>query len=91
MHNILVSPTGCAFGMMYLPAVVSVGYYFEKKRSVATGIAVCGTGIGTFCLAPFAKALLQVYDWKNAHLILGMSRMCIYYIEDNSQNKALCV
>ena len=24
-------------GLIYLPAVVMVGYYFEKKRAMATG------------------------------------------------------
>lgn len=57
--------------MMYLPAVVGVGFYFEKKRAMATGIAVCGTGIGTFAIAPLAKLLLQHMDWKNAHYIFG--------------------
>jgi MFS family permease len=33
---------GFGFGMIYLPAVVLCGLYFEKKRSLATGIAVCG-------------------------------------------------
>ena len=31
-----------------LPAIVSVSVYFEKKRAFATGIAVCGSGLGTF-------------------------------------------
>lgn len=35
---------GFGFGLIYLPAVVAVGYYFETKRSLATGIAVCGSG-----------------------------------------------
>jgi MFS family permease len=29
---------GIGFGMIYLPAIVMVGYYFETKRSLATGI-----------------------------------------------------
>ena len=64
---------------MYLPAVVGVGYYFEKKRGVATGIAVCGTGIGTFCLAPLAKILLQYYDWRSAHILLGEGYLLFIY------------
>ena len=56
---------------MYLPAVVGCGYYFEKKRAIATGIAVCGTGIGTFAMAPFAKFLLFHLDWKNTHYVFG--------------------
>lgn len=35
---------GVGFGFIYLPAIVTVGYYFEKKRAFATGIAVCGSG-----------------------------------------------
>lgn len=62
---------GFGFGMIYLPAVVAVGYYFETKRSLATGIAVCGSGFGTFLFAPFATYLLQNFDWKNANLILA--------------------
>lgn len=38
---------GIGFGLMFLPAVVIVGQYFSNKRALATGIAVCGSGIGT--------------------------------------------
>ncbi|XP_017486477.1 PREDICTED: monocarboxylate transporter 4 [Rhagoletis zephyria] len=62
---------GFGFGMIYLPAVVAVGYYFETKRSLATGIAVCGSGFGTFAFAPLATYLLQLYGWKNALLIFA--------------------
>lgn len=57
--------------MIYLPAVVAVGYYFETKRSLATGIAVCGSGVGTFAFAPLATALLEHFDWRGANLILA--------------------
>ena len=63
--------SGIGFGLIYLPAIVSVGYYFEKRRALATGIAVCGSGLGTFVLAPVASAMLSTYDWKGAHLILA--------------------
>jgi len=62
---------GIGFGLIYLPAIVSVGYYFEKRRALATGIAVCGSGFGTFVFAPLAAALLEAYDWKGANLILA--------------------
>lgn len=62
---------GIGFGLIYLPAVVAVGYYFETKRSLATGIAVCGSGFGTFAFAPLATFLLEQYHWKDAILILA--------------------
>ena len=50
---------------------MSVGYYFERRRAVATGIAVCGSGIGTFIFAPLSKYLLDELDWKNALFVLA--------------------
>lgn len=62
---------GIGLGLIYLPAIVSVGYYFEKKRAFATGIAVCGSGVGAFVFAPLCQMLLSEYDWKGALLILA--------------------
>ncbi|XP_050497634.1 monocarboxylate transporter 3 isoform X2 [Diabrotica virgifera virgifera] len=71
---------GIGFGLIYLPAVVCVGYYFETKRSLATGIAVCGSGVGTFTFAPLATALLEEYGWRGANLILaGLILNCILF------------
>lgn len=56
--------SGFGFGLIYLPSIVSVGYYFEKKRALATGIAVCGSGIGTFMFSPVNNLLLRDFDWK---------------------------
>lgn len=58
--------------MIYLPSVVAVGYYFETRRSLATGIAVCGSGVGTFSFAPLAAILLREFgSWQNANLLLA--------------------
>ena len=52
--NKLVS--GLGFGLIYLPAIVSVSMYFEKKRAFATGIAVCGSGLGIWVMTKIALA-----------------------------------
>lgn len=57
--------------MIYLPSIVSVGFYFDKKRPMATGIAVCGSGIGTFIFSPLLEYLSEVYDWKNLLFIMA--------------------
>lgn len=62
---------GFGFGLIYVPAIVSVGYYFEKRRSFAIGIAVCGTGLGTFILSPTNRLLTGKFGWKGALLIKG--------------------
>ena len=56
---------------MYLPAIVSVSMYFEKKRALATGIAVCGSGIGTSLFAPLLHYLINNYGWNNTIVIMG--------------------
>ncbi|CAE1230985.1 Monocarboxylate transporter 14,Monocarboxylate transporter 12 [Acanthosepion pharaonis] len=57
---------GIGLGFMYLPAIVMVGYYFDKRRALATGVAVCGSGIGTFLFAPVSNYLLQLFGWRGA-------------------------
>lgn len=61
--------TGIGFGIMYLPAIVAVTYYFEKRRSFATGLAVCGSGVGTFTFSPLCTYLISLYGWKGTMLI----------------------
>lgn len=46
-----------------------VTFYFEKKRAFATGLAVCGSGLGTFIFAPVSQFLVDEYGWKGAVLI----------------------
>ncbi|XP_074652647.1 monocarboxylate transporter 12-B-like isoform X2 [Tubulanus polymorphus] len=62
---------GIGFGLIYLPSIVIVGFYFERRRAFATGIAVCGSGIGTLVFAPLAESLLEKYDWKGSLLIMA--------------------
>ncbi|KAI5726349.1 hypothetical protein M8J76_001091 [Diaphorina citri] len=50
---------GIGFGLIYVPAVITTGFYFERWRALATGIAVCGSGIGTFIFAPFSTFLIE--------------------------------
>ena len=61
--------SGLGFGLIYLPAIVSVGYYFEERRAFATGLAVCGSGLGAFIFNPFSKYLIDEYGWRGAILI----------------------
>ncbi|XP_041373323.1 monocarboxylate transporter 4-like [Gigantopelta aegis] len=69
---------GIGFGMIYLPAIVTVGYWFDKKRGFATGIAVCGSGIGTFIFAPLGEYLLEEYGWKGCNVLMaGIILNCV--------------
>ncbi|KAK9883265.1 hypothetical protein WA026_001450 [Henosepilachna vigintioctopunctata] len=62
---------GFGLSLCYVASVVIVAYYFEKRRSFATGLAVCGSGIGTFIFAPLIQFLLAEYGWRGTTLILA--------------------
>lgn len=71
---------GFGLGLIYLPAIVSVTIWFEKYRSLATGIAVCGSGFGTFIFAPLTELLVTSYSWRGAMLIIaGIVLNCIIF------------
>ncbi|XP_023341260.1 monocarboxylate transporter 13 [Eurytemora carolleeae] len=55
---------GVGFGLMYIPSVVGAAPFFNKRRSLAIGICLCGSGIGTFTLAPICEAILSRYGWR---------------------------
>lgn len=45
--------------------------YFEKLRSLATGIAVCGSGFGTVVFAPLTNYLIEQYKWQGTLLVIS--------------------
>ncbi|XP_015610429.1 monocarboxylate transporter 12 [Cephus cinctus] len=71
---------GIGLGLIYIPAVIITGFYFERWRALATGISVCGSGIGTFLLAPVMDLLKKNFDWKVTLLVQGgMLLSCVIF------------
>jgi len=62
---------GLGLGIIYLPRLDCITQYFDKRRPIVTGIAICGSGLGTFIFAPLTELLLHSYDWTIVLLILG--------------------
>ena len=51
--NISWIPTpGVGIGMVFISSILAVGFYFNKRRALANGIASSGSGIGIFLYAP---------------------------------------
>lgn len=50
--------------MVYMPSVLTVGFYFERWRALAMGLALCGSGVGTFVFAPLTDALIDGLGWR---------------------------
>lgn len=62
---------GLGLSLCYVAAIAVVAFYFDKRLSLATGLAVCGSGIGTFIFAPVTQYLIKEYTWRGAMLILS--------------------
>jgi len=71
--------TGIGFGLMYVPAVVAVAQHFTERRALALGVCVCGSGVGTFILAPLEHYLLLTIGWRTTFLCLaGVCFLCLF-------------
>ena len=56
---------------------VAIGYYFDGKRALASGIARIGAGIGMFAFPPLATYLLATFDWKVTFFaVAGLCILC---------------
>jgi len=62
---------GLGLGIIYLPRLDCITQYFDKRRPIVTGIAICGSGIGTAIMSPMSEWLISQYDWKTCLYILG--------------------
>ncbi|KAM3860040.1 monocarboxylate transporter 12-B-like [Diretmus argenteus] len=71
--------TGLGFSLCYTPAIAMVGCYFHRRKALAYGIAMSGSGIGTFVLAPAVQLLIELYSWRGALLILSgfVANLCV--------------
>nr|XP_046224630.1 monocarboxylate transporter 12-B-like isoform X2 [Oncorhynchus gorbuscha] len=71
--------TGIGFALCYTPALAMVGSYFCERKALAYGIAMSGSGIGTFILAPAVQIIIEHYSWRGALLILGgvVANLCV--------------
>ncbi|KAJ8317709.1 hypothetical protein KUTeg_005613 [Tegillarca granosa] len=56
-------------GLTYTASVVVIGLNFEKKRNLAAGIAVSGTGIGTMVFAPVLKLIQTTYGYEGLFIL----------------------
>jgi len=80
---------GTGLGLMYVPAVCSVGYWFDKKRAFATGVVTSGSGAGTFILAPLASFLLIQFSSKTTVEDGELSNTTVASITNSNLNSTL--
>lgn len=69
---------GLGYGMMYVATTIVVGYYFERWRPLAIGIAVCGAGVGSVSLPPAMYHIVSILGWRKTYRIMGgLTLICL--------------
>lgn len=59
-----------AIGIVAYSAIIS--HWFERKRGLASGLAVSGMGLGTFVLVPATQQAISLWGWRTSYFILGV-------------------
>jgi MFS family permease len=60
----------------YVPCNATVVRWFTLKRGLALSIASSGASFGMFIFPPLTTALITMYGWRGAYLILGSLAAC---------------
>lgn len=63
--------TGVGLGIVYIPAISAISFYFNERLPLASGIAASGVGVGNFLYPPVIRWLVITFDWKSSFLVLG--------------------
>lgn len=62
---------GLGTSLVFAPALVMVGKYFEKRRAFANGIFGSGGSAGVMCLGPILDILLATFGWRYTYRIMA--------------------
>ena len=62
---------GIAAGSFYTPMTATTTRWFTEHRSLAVALVSAGMGIGAMAMAPLARWLITVSDWRVAMLVMG--------------------
>ena len=62
---------GIGVGLTYVPSVGAVQPWFEKRRVLASGIAVSGIGAANLLVPPLAAWWIEAFGWRGAYLMLA--------------------
>lgn len=71
---------GLGVSCAFLPSVSAVSRWFVRRRGLATGIAVAGTGVGTILVAPISERLIAAAGWRGAARTLAVAGLLLLLV-----------
>jgi MFS family permease len=66
-YGVLVGTGFTALG--FIPHVALMARWFDRRRGLATSLALAGTGVGSFLLAPWSEWLIAQYGWRQSYVV----------------------
>jgi len=55
----------------YVSMTTLLNTWFVRRRSLAIGMAMAGSGLGTVLMAPLVRYLIEVIGWRNTWMVLA--------------------
>ena len=69
LYGVVVGTGITCIGIVTYSAILA--HWFEKRRGLASGIALSGMGLGTFALVPLSQSLISMWGWRPTFVVLG--------------------
>lgn len=63
--------TGIGYCLLYVPSHTMSGLYYDKHRSLATGVATAGSGLGGIVFPNLVQYLIDEYGWRGSLLLVA--------------------
>lgn len=63
--------TGIGYCLLYVPSHTMSGLYYDKHRSLATGVATAGSGLGGIVFPNMVQYLIDEYGWRGSLLLVA--------------------
>lgn len=62
---------GLSLACVYVPVLATIGQWFSRYRTMATGLVVTGVGLGTLIGPPVSAWLIAQFGWRMAYICLA--------------------
>ncbi|MBI4289014.1 MAG: MFS transporter [Chloroflexi bacterium] len=85
---------GVSRSTFLVPIHVTIGMWFRKRLGIAMGIVSVAMALGPLLLSPVIRYLIDVTDWRNTLLLLGLASgvlmvICSWFIRDQPDDLGL--
>ena len=70
IYGVIMGAGITCIGIITYSAILA--HWFDKKRGLASGIAVSGMGLGTFVLVPLSQSFISMWGWRIAFIMTGI-------------------